>query len=218
MTFDSFLHKIEQIKDAKPVGVEAHRLMIPKERTPYLYAEDFVERQPKESAVLMLLYPKGIEMNVLLIERATYEGVHSGQVGFPGGKYEREDVDLLHTALRETEEEVGIGSKDIQVLQSYTKIYIPPSNFYVQPYLGISNTELSFSPNASEVANIIELPLRLLFQDQIVKEVALETSYSSWTHVPAFRYNDYIIWGATAMMLSELKETLKSILIHAENS
>ncbi|MGG5507229.1 MULTISPECIES: NUDIX hydrolase [unclassified Myroides] len=212
MTFDSFLHKIEQIKGATPVGIEAHRLMIPVERIPYLYAEDFVERHPRESAVMMLLYPKEKETNVLLIERATYKGVHSGQVGFPGGKYEHNDLDLLQTALRETQEEVGVVQGDIEIIQPFTKIYIPPSNFYVQPYLGIAEKELIFTPDAFEVANIIELPLHILLQDSIVKEVEMKTSYASWTHVPAFIYKDYTIWGATAMMLSELKETLKSAL------
>ncbi|MGS4345009.1 NUDIX hydrolase [Myroides odoratus] len=210
MTFDSFLHKIEQIKDATPMGIDAHRLMIPVERVPYLYADDFVTRNPRASAVMMLLYPKALETHVLLIERATYKGVHSGQVGFPGGKYEQEDVDLLHTALRETQEEVGIVDKDIQIIQPYTKIYIPPSNFFVQPYLGISQKELSFIPDAHEVANIIELPLAILMEDQLIQKVEMKTSYASWTEVPAFVYKDYTIWGATAMMLSELKETLKT--------
>ncbi|WP_410880700.1 NUDIX hydrolase [Myroides sp. DW712] len=210
MTFDSFLHKIEQIKDATPMGIDAHRLMIPVERVPYLYADDFVTRNPRASAVMMLLYPKAMETHVLLIERATYKGVHSGQVGFPGGKYEYEDVDLLHTALRETQEEVGIVDKDIQIIQPYTKIYIPPSNFFVQPYLGISQKELLFIPDAHEVANIIELPLAILMEDQLVQTVEMKTSYASWTEVPAFVYQDYTIWGATAMMLSELKETLKT--------
>jgi len=210
MTFDSFLHKIEQIKGATPLGIDAHRLMIPVERIPYLYADDFAARNPRASAVMMLLYPKGLETHVLLIERATYKGVHSGQVGFPGGKYEQKDVDLVHTALRETQEEVGIVDKDIQIIQPYTKIYIPPSNFYVQPYLGISHKELIFIPDAYEVANIIELPLAVLLQDQLVQNVEMKTSYASWTQVPAFVYKDYTIWGATAMMLSELKETLKT--------
>lgn len=210
MTFDSFLHKIEQIKGATPRGVDAHRLMIPEERIPYLYADDFAARNPRASAVMMLLYPKGLETHVLLIERATYKGVHSGQIGFPGGKYEREDADLLHTALRETQEEVGIEDKDIQIIQPYTKIYIPPSNFFVQPYLGISQKELLFIPDAFEVANIIELPLDILMEDQSVQTVEMKTSYASWTQVPAFVYKDYTIWGATAMMLSELKETLKT--------
>lgn len=210
MTFDSFLHKIEQIKGATPRGIDAHRLMIPEERIPYLYADDFAARNPRASAVMMLLYPKGLETHVLLIERATYKGVHSGQIGFPGGKYEREDADLLHTALRETQEEVGIEDKDIQIIQPYTKIYIPPSNFFVQPYLGISQKELLFIPDAFEVANIIELPLDILMEDQSVQTVEMKTSYASWTQVPAFVYKDYTIWGATAMMLSELKETLKT--------
>ncbi len=212
MTFDSFLHKIKQIKEAVPYGIEAHRMMSPKERAPFLYVDEFKDLSPKESAVMMLLYPKKGKTYLLLIERAVYKGVHSGQIGFPGGKFDSTDTDLKHTALREVYEEVGITKTEIQVIKPYSKIYIPPSNFYVQPFLGIATKELNFSPNPDEVAAIIELPLEVIFEDKFVEQVDLKTSYSEQTPVPAFRYNNYIIWGATAMMISELKETLRSSL------
>lgn len=214
MTFDSFMHKIKQVEEALPYGIEAHRIMSPKERMHFLHVEDFEVLHPKESAVMMLLYPKDDQTKLLLIERAVYKGIHSGQIGFPGGKVDKTDPDLEYTALREVYEEVGVSSKDIKVVKPYSKIYIPPSNFYVQPFLGIATKELKFFPNPDEVATIIELPIEVVFDDKFVEDVTLKTSYSKQTKVPAFRYENYVIWGATAMMISELKETLRSSFIY----
>lgn len=216
MTFDSFLHKISEIKKTTPAGLRAHQMMTPKERMPFLQVNEFLDRQPKKSAVMMLCYPKNNTTAVLLIERAVYKGVHSGQVAFPGGKYELEDVDLMYTALRETNEEVGISAGAIEVIKPFSPVYVPPSNFVIQPYLGIATVTPTIIPALDEVANIIELPLELLLDDSIVKQVQLKTSYAEQTVVPAFIYNNYTIWGATAMMLSELKVTLKGVLVNEE--
>lgn len=212
MTFETFFHQIQAIKTAELLGIEAQEVMVPSERRPYLEIEKFTDKQPRTSAVMMLLYPKQEEMSLLLIERAVYKGVHSGQVGFPGGKFEKEDRNLEETALRETNEEVGIPANQIEVIKPFTQVYIPPSNFIVQPFLGVITETPTINPCAYEVANIIELPLKTLMDDSIVKSVYLQTSYADYIEVPAFVYDDYTIWGATAMMLSELKETLKQIV------
>lgn len=211
MTFDSLLHKIPEIKSVNLLGMEAQQLMIPADRRPYLELEDFKDRNPRYSAVMMLLYPKGTDTSLLLIERTNGGGVHAGQIGFPGGKYEQEDQTLEVTALRETGEEVGIGADKIEILKAFTRVYIPPSNFIVQPYLGIMDSTPSLQLSEHEVASIIEMPLSTLLDDNIVKEVGLQTSYANYINVPAYVYNDFTIWGATAMMLSELKETLKEV-------
>lgn len=212
MTFDSFLHKISEIKNLTSVGLTAHQMMIPKERLPFLDVEQFLVKQPKQSAVMLLCYPKGNETSVLLIERAVYKGVHSGQVAFPGGKYENGDVDLAHTALRETDEEVGISAAQIEIIKPFTQVYVPPSNYVIQPFLGVATSTPTIVPALDEVANIIELPLAKLLDDSLVKYVEMKTSYADQVTVPAFIYNNYTIWGATAMMLSELKVTLKGVL------
>ncbi|MEK6451790.1 MULTISPECIES: NUDIX hydrolase [Myroides] len=209
MTFETFFHQIQAIKSTELLGIEAQEVMVPTERRPYLDVEKFKERHPRTSAVMMLLYPKEGETSLLLIERATYKGVHSGQVGFPGGKFEKSDVDLETTALRETMEEVGITANQIEVIKPFTQVYIPPSNFIVQPFLGVLTETPLIIPSDYEVANIIEMPLNTLLDDSIVQNVYLQTSYADYINVPAFVYNDYTIWGATAMMLSELKETIK---------
>jgi 8-oxo-dGTP pyrophosphatase MutT (NUDIX family) len=138
--------------------------------------------------------------------------VHSAQIAFPGGKYEIDDENFAYTALRETHEEVGIHPDKIQILKPFTQLYIPPSNFIVHPFLGISKDELVFVPQPSEVADIIELPLSVFLSDSIVVETKVPTSYSVESSVPAFKIENHIVWGATAMMLNELKEVLKEVL------
>ena len=168
MTFDSFLHKITRIKNILPVGIDAHKMMTPKERMQFTDVNNYLDRHPRQSAVMMLCYPVNDEPTILLIEREVYEGVHSGQVAFPGGKSEVSDTSLMFTALRETDEEVGIKPADIQVIRSFTQVYVPPSNFVIQPYLGIMTQTPNFIPSELEVAKLIELPIRTLLDDAIV--------------------------------------------------
>ena len=136
---------------------------------------------------------------------------HSAQVAFPGGKYEDTDSDFAYTALRETQEEVGVNPQEVELIKPFTPMYIPPSNFMVHPFLGFAKQELRFVPDPSEVARIIELPLAVFLDESIVIETRLATSYSEEISVPAFNIEETIVWGATAMMLSELKEVLKSV-------
>jgi 8-oxo-dGTP pyrophosphatase MutT (NUDIX family) len=161
---------------------------------------------------MMLFYPKMGKTHLVLIVRNSYEGVHSSQIAFPGGKYETDDVSFAHTALRETEEEIGVAIEKIEIIRNFTQLYIDPSNFMVFPYLGICKEELVFYPNALEVAKIIELPLTTFLMEELVVKVNIPTSYAENCSVPAFNINEHIVWGATAMMLSELKEVLKMVL------
>jgi 8-oxo-dGTP pyrophosphatase MutT (NUDIX family) len=134
--------------------------------------------------------------------------VHSAQIAFPGGKYENEDIDFASTALRETYEEVGVDPHKVVLIRPFTQVYIPPSNFMVYPYLGICKEEITFIPDPSEVAGIIELPIATFLSDTIIIEKELQTSYANSIKVPAFEIENHIVWGATAMMLSELKDVL----------
>ena len=147
-----------------------------------------------------------------LILRKTYKGVHSAQIGFPGGKYENEDTSLKETALRETEEEIGVLRNTVSVLKKLTEVYIPPSNFFVQPYLGITKNTPNFILQEEEVETLIEVPLIHFMDDTIKIHQNLTTSYAKNIKVPAFLLNNYLVWGATAMMLSEVREMLKELL------
>ena len=211
MDFQYFLEHVAYLAEAELPAMKAHAIMAPIERLETLQNPINLINTPRTAAVLMLLYPKKGETHLVLIVRNAYEGVHSAQVAFPGGKYEDTDSDFAYTALRETQEEVGVNPQEVELIKPFTPMYIPPSNFMVHPFLGFAKQELRFVPDPSEVARIIELPLAVFLDESIVIETRLATSYAKEISVPAFNIEETIVWGATAMMLSELKEVLKSV-------
>lgn len=212
MNFLDFLNCIPKIKTEMLPAETAHLKMMPPERADLMRQLDLTTVNPRKAAVMMLFYPKQEQTHLVLIVRNSYPGVHSSQIAFPGGKVEFDDQSLSHTALRETQEEIGVAPTQIKVVRAFTEIYIPPSNFMVYPFLGYSLENLSFRPDPEEVADIIELPLVDFMNEAIVVSQNRATSYSDLIAVPAFKINDHYVWGATAMMLSELKETLKKVL------
>lgn len=186
--------------------------MAPLLRLKELNEEGIKRKNPKKAAVLMLFYPDDtLKTRFVLIHRKTYEGVHSNQVGFPGGKVEKSDQSLEITAIRETNEEVGVPIKEINVIRAISEVYIPPSNFLVAPFLGIVDKKPSFIPQESEVENIIEVLLSDFIDERSVFYEKLSTSYAENIDVPAFKLNGYTVWGATAMILSEVKELLRTL-------
>ncbi|MDG2432115.1 CoA pyrophosphatase [Flavobacterium sp.] len=211
MDFQYFLQHVPLIATTVLPARKAHAIMAPVERLETIDGPEKSATPPKKAAVLMLFYPKKDQTHLVLIVRNTYKGVHSAQVAFPGGKYEYTDDDLSHTALRETYEEVGVHPQDVELLKPFTPMYIPPSNFMVHPFLAIAKEELQFIPDPSEVARIIELPLAVFLDESIVTCTQLSTSYGQDMVVPAFEIENNMVWGATAMMLSELKEVLKTV-------
>ncbi len=188
--------------------------MAPPQRVEELKSLKSLKKKARKAGVMALFYPDDMELTrLLLILRNTYPGVHSNQIGFPGGKEEDWDNDMLATALRETHEEVGVAPNHIEVVCSLTKIYIPPSNFEVFPYLGLYQKKKDFIPQESEVESLLEVTLHDFMDDSKVISQKIRTSYSSTKiEVPAFKLNGYVVWGATAMMLSEIKELLKEVL------
>jgi len=194
-------------------GEAAHMKMAPIERLQELKAKAFKDGTARRAGVLVLFYPnERLETHLILILRKTYKGVHSAQVGFPGGKQEPEDISMEDTALRETEEEVGVPKENIQVLRELTEIYIPPSKFFVQPFLGFTDKMPQFIPQEEEVEALIEVPLSHFMDDSALIEKTLTTSYAVDIKVPAYKLNGHVVWGATAMMLSEVREILKKLL------
>ncbi|MCR4030339.1 MULTISPECIES: NUDIX hydrolase [Flavobacterium] len=210
MNFQDFLKYVPNIIPVKLPAVESHLKMAPKERIEGLKNLDIDALNPRMAGVMMLFYPKQEKTHLVLIVRNTYEGVHSAQIAFPGGKFEKDDFNFENTALRETHEEVGIEQEEIEIVKKFSPMYIPPSNFLVHPFLGIAREELSFYPDIREVAGIIELPLSVFLNDEIIIEARLSTSYGANILVPAFNIQNHVVWGATAMILSELRDVLKS--------
>lgn len=174
---------------------------------------DLDKKKAKQAAVMSVFYPGSKdETKFVLILRKTYKGVHSNQVGFPGGRVEKGDIDLMHTALRETEEEVGIPRNEVQIIKELTKLYIPPSNFWVHPYLGIMEKTPILVPQETEVEAVLEIDVDEFLSDSCMIRQTLSTSYAKNVEVPAFLLGGHVVWGATAMMLSEMKDILKQAL------
>jgi 8-oxo-dGTP pyrophosphatase MutT (NUDIX family) len=187
--------------------------MVPPFRQELVRQQKEAMKNAKKAGVMALFYPDFNEKTKLvLILRKTYKGVHSAQVAFPGGKLENQDKNLEATAVRETFEEIGVPIQEIQVLKQLTEVYIPPSNFFVQPFFGILNATPNFKKQDEEVEAIIEIALSHFLDDEIIINKTVKTSYDVEVEVPAFKLNNHVVWGATAMMLSEIKDLLKQML------
>lgn len=209
MTFETFKNLIPKIKKMSVPGESSHFIMVPEIRKKYVDTNKTPQQNPRNAAVMMLCYPKENETYIALILRPVYEGVHSGQVALPGGKVETFDDTYKMAALRETWEEIGVRNDKINVVKELTKVYVPPSNFWVHPFLGFANDSLDFILQEEEVAKVIEVPLTELLSETSVAFKKLSTSYAQNIEVPSFLLDGYTVWGATAMMLSELKVFLK---------
>lgn len=193
-------------------GESAHKKLAPLIRINELDEIDMSARNPQEAGVMAVFYPDNENVTrLVLILRKTYKGVHSNQVGFPGGRVEEIDKDLEDTALRETEEEVGIPQNEIEVVKKLSRLYIPPSNFWVQPYIGLLKTTPQMVAQETEVEEILEVKLSDFLNDDNMITENLSTSYAKEIEVPAYRLNGYVVWGATGMMLSEIRELLLKI-------
>ena len=210
MDFQFFLESVSKIKNI-PLPAEASQFkMSPPFRKELI--ETYRERMvhAKKAGVLALFYPDLKEKTrLVLILRKTYKGVHSAQIGFPGGKLEPQDQNLQMTAIRETYEGVGVKQDMVTVVKEMTQVYIPPSNFYVQPFIGISTLTPTFKKQDEEVEDIVEVLLEHLLDETSVVTRSVATSYNREVEVPAFNLNGHVVWGATAMMLSEIKDLLK---------
>ena len=208
MNFIDFTKKIDALKSEKLGGLNAQFKMAPKLRLKY-NEEKIAANKPRKAAVLVLFYPNiNNETCFLLTKRASYKGTHSAQISFPGGKTEKSDKNLQETALRETLEEVGVQPSTVKIIRELTDVYIPPSNFLATPFLGFVDEKPTFILN-HEVEKEIEVLVSDLLDDANISFVTLDTSYMKKVAVPCYKMNNHIVWGATGMMLSEIKELLK---------
>jgi 8-oxo-dGTP pyrophosphatase MutT (NUDIX family) len=166
----------------------------------------------RKSAVMILLYPFNNSIYSVFILRPEYEGTHSGQIAFPGGKYENADLDLETTALRETAEEIGIDISKVTVIGKLSQLFIPPSNFVVFPLVGYVNEKPVFKPDANEVKEIIEYQINVLLKKETVKTMEFMVRDNMKFIAPYFDVDGYVVWGATAMILSEFVEILRNVV------
>ncbi len=167
-----------------------------------------VKNNYSDSAVAILLFEQDGELFFPLIKRTSHNknDKHRGQISLPGGKFDQEDKTLLNCAMRELEEELGVDKANISTLGELTKLFIPVSNFMVQPFVFYSAKYNHFTAQESEVEYILEIQLRDLLDDNNVKKGEIELiSGRKINDIPYFNLNNHIIWGATAMILNEFK-------------
>lgn len=191
-------------------GLEAQKAMMPADRLSRL--SEYKKEIPlaRQGAVVLIMFPKRVAWHFLLIRRKERPGdVHSGQLGLPGGKVESTDISPLFAALRETQEEVGLNLSEETLCGSLSPVYIPPSRFLVQPYVAVLDQEPYLSPAPGEVEAIHHVPLSWLFESRCKQFENFKTSYGLLKNYPCYNFNGLLLWGATAMIMSEMEWILR---------
>ncbi len=208
MTFPEFINKLTDELALPLPGMQVQLRMTSNPRLREMIEFRKLEQAIK-SSVLILLYPgkENSQPTFVVILRPSYEGIHGGQISLPGGRFELTDESLMQTAIRETNEEIGMDPAAITIIGQLTELYIPPSNYLVQPFVGFTGGSPVFNPQPAEVEKIIEIRVRnLLDKNNLVqKDISLGGIQIS---VPCFDIDGTTIWGATAMILNEFKEIL----------
>ncbi len=203
MQFDKGIQIISAaLKNPLP-GEQAQRLMSPVARKTMAELIQDSDSQ-RLSSVLMLLYPgnDGL-LHTTFIERPQNDTIHSGQIAFPGGKVETTDLSIAAAALRETEEEIGVRAKSIQLIGSLTPLFIPASRYLVHPHIGMVETTPAFIPNKNEVQSIIEVDIDELLR--LKPEAGTFKTSNGILPAPYFNLKGYHLWGATSMIVSEFR-------------
>lgn len=155
------------------------------------------------AAVLILLYPGKGSVYTVFIQRPDYDGVHSGQISFPGGKQENVDDGIIQTAIREAKEEIGVDPALISVIGTLTPLFIPVSNMLVTPVVGWTEVKPHFHLRKEEVVYVFDEDLKRFFNPAIVKTKPKLIRGETY-EIKYFDIGGKVVWGATAMILNEL--------------
>jgi len=206
--FNKFISELSNSLKQLP-GMEAQLKMAPITRIQELQNLQ-KQDEPRKSAVLALFYPSDESIKLVFIKRPVDDTVHSGQIAFPGGRYEEEDENMEATAIRESWEEVGLEPKLVNIIGNLSKLYIPPSNYDVFPFVGYTKEKPNFVCN-DEVDLLLEFDFEELSMPSTLTKKDIHTRQGKTVEVPCFIIDGHIIWGATAMIVSELLSITKKI-------
>ena len=177
-----------------------------------LIKDQSVPKDAKPAAVLQLFYPHRDEWHIVFIKRTSRVGNdhHKGQISFPGGKSDPEDISMENTALREAKEELNIDPSQVEIIGQMSTLYIPVSGFNVFPFVGVSHQRPNLTPDPIEVDDYLEVPLSFLLNPDNIKTKTISASYGTMPNYPHYQFDEHIIWGATGMMIGELVAMFKS--------
>jgi 8-oxo-dGTP pyrophosphatase MutT (NUDIX family) len=166
---------------------------------------------PRPGSVMILFYPEDDRIKFPLIKRPDYQGAHSGQVSLPGGKTEEGET-FIEAALRECFEEIGVHPSEVTVIGRLSDFFVIPSNFIVSPVVGYAASKPVFTPDAIEVAHILHGDVFELMKGDALKEKEILAANRYPLRAPHFEIEGEVVWGATAMMLNELRMVIRDIL------
>ncbi|MEL6651789.1 MAG: CoA pyrophosphatase [Bacteroidota bacterium] len=212
MPIADFISHLQRRLQAPLPGLDAQMQMAP----PIRGRSIEVPNNARLGAVMLLLYPSGNDWFIPFIRRVEDGRVHGGQVSFPGGRHDDTDPDFQFTALRETEEEIGVPRSGIQSLGKLTELYIPPSNFVVYPHIGVLPERPAFQANPQEVQEVIEVEISQFLNPEIRDVHRVDVFGGNFIHAPGYTVNQqHLIWGGTAMMLAEFAHLLDELKTNA---
>lgn len=207
--FDEFVSQLVDALSRPLPGEEAQYRMAPAGRAT---AKQIIHNldEYRNSSVLVLLYPCDDTIKTVLLKRHDYQGVHSGQVGFPGGKQDEGET-LMQTALREANEEIGLDESDVTVIGQLTRLFIPVSRFMVQPFVAVTSSCPEFIPDPFEVKQLIEVSIDVLLDKGTIAFDSLLQRNGMKIKTPYYAVEGHVVWGATAMIISELTAVLEDM-------
>ena len=201
---------LEALKDklnAPLPGISGQREMMPSYRNT-VSLDDIAPLKPRKAGVIIHIFQGPQELEVLYMKRPAYDGTHSRQISFPGGELEEFDQDLRAAAFRECEEEVNLKPGEQEFFRAMSWLYIPPSNFYVEPFITLGTAAPNVELDPREVDRVFSIPLSKLIDGSLIQQTSIKTTYGTLV-VPAYHWDGEIIWGATAMMTAELVALLR---------